>query len=102
MQKTGIFIDTFPAIVGSDSAGIVEEVGEGVTAFKKGDRVLVRSSYLPFGEICADIRDASVHQGYFTIDTSTFQEYTTVPAEIVAKVLRLGVQLRYLLTLVFE
>ena len=39
IQKFGWFVESFPAIVGSDSAGVVEEVGEGVTTFKKGDKV---------------------------------------------------------------
>jgi len=32
-------VDTFPAVLGTDAAGDVVEVGEGVTNFAKGDRV---------------------------------------------------------------
>lgn len=36
----GQLVDGFPAVLGCDSAGIVEEVGEDVTGFKVGDEVL--------------------------------------------------------------
>ena len=39
VQKYGIFVEKYPAILGTDVAGDVEELGEGVTDFKKGDRV---------------------------------------------------------------
>jgi NADPH:quinone reductase-like Zn-dependent oxidoreductase len=39
MQKYGVFQESHPALFGEDVAGVVEQVGEGVTAFKKGDRV---------------------------------------------------------------
>ncbi|KZP01963.1 GroES-like protein [Athelia psychrophila] len=39
IQKYGFAVETFPAIIGFDLAGTVEAVGEGVTAFQKGDRV---------------------------------------------------------------
>jgi NADPH:quinone reductase-like Zn-dependent oxidoreductase len=41
IQKYGMFADQFPkqAILGEDISGDIVEVGEGVTNFKKGDRV---------------------------------------------------------------
>lgn len=39
IQKYGIFIESFPAILGTDIAGDIVGFGENVTEFKKGDRV---------------------------------------------------------------
>ena len=39
IQKHGIFLDEFPAILGSDIAGEVEALGQGVKEFSNGDRV---------------------------------------------------------------
>lgn len=38
-QKYGFPIEKYPTVLGSDGAGSVEEVGEGVQGFMKGDRV---------------------------------------------------------------
>ena len=35
----GVFVEKFPAILGTDVAGTVEQVGAEVTKFGKGDRV---------------------------------------------------------------
>lgn len=39
MQDTGFLVPSYPIVCGGDAAGIVEEVGEGVQGFAKGDRV---------------------------------------------------------------
>ena len=39
VQKHGMFVENYPAIVGVDITGDVEEVGEGVTLFSKGNSV---------------------------------------------------------------
>ncbi|KAF5374341.1 hypothetical protein D9758_004697 [Tetrapyrgos nigripes] len=58
--------DKYPVIPGLDIAGEVEEVGEGVIHFQKGDRVFF--------------------SGDFRNEYSGYQQYTRVPADIVAKI----------------
>lgn len=36
---SSFFVTEYPAVLGTDSAGVVEEVGEDVTGFAKGDAV---------------------------------------------------------------
>ncbi|KAI0696870.1 GroES-like protein [Cerioporus squamosus] len=67
IQAYGWLVDKYPAILGSDIAGVVEQVGAEVTKFVKGDRVLL--------------------QGWFR-DTkyAGFQQYTLIEAELAAKI----------------
>jgi len=55
IQKYAFYVENYPAILGGDAAGDVEEVGEGVTGYSKGDRVF--------------------YQTAFTNTTSAFQQY---------------------------
>jgi len=66
IQSTGYFVNDYPAILGSDSAGVVAAVGQGVTNFAVGDRVL--------------------HQGFFVNRLATFQQYTIIYSDIAAKI----------------
>ncbi|KAH9481153.1 Zinc-type alcohol dehydrogenase-like protein C2E1P3.01 [Psilocybe cubensis] len=45
IQRFGYLIDGYPAVLGSDIAGDVVEVGEGVSDFQKGDRVFSQAVF---------------------------------------------------------
>ncbi|TCD62190.1 hypothetical protein EIP91_007248 [Steccherinum ochraceum] len=60
------FIKEFPLPIGCDSAGVVAQVGEGVTRVQVGDRV--------------------AHQGGYAVRIATFQEYTIIDEELVVKI----------------
>lgn len=55
-HRTGLYKIPLPAILGSEGAGTVEQVGEGVTAFQPGDRVayaMARGSYAEYHAVPA-------------------------------------------------
>jgi S-(hydroxymethyl)glutathione dehydrogenase/alcohol dehydrogenase len=100
----------FPAVLGHEGGGVVEEVGEGVTSVKPGDHVIPlyvpecgQCNFCTSGKtnLCQAIRvtqgqglmpDGSsrlAHGGsqlFHYMGTSTFSEYTVVPEISVAKV----------------
>ncbi|KIJ60387.1 hypothetical protein HYDPIDRAFT_170285 [Hydnomerulius pinastri MD-312] len=66
IQETGIFVENYPAVLGSDIAGTVEEVGEGVHNFSKGDKVFAHGS--------------------FADDQSSYQQFAIAVADFAAKI----------------
>ncbi|GAA5867598.1 hypothetical protein JCM5296_006727 [Sporobolomyces johnsonii] len=70
IQDYDFFVKSYPFILGTDTAGVVEEVGEGVTHVRKGDRVLGHMLGLGTGN--------SKHSG--------FQEYAIVSGTTVAAI----------------
>ncbi|KAG2347703.1 GroES-like protein [Suillus weaverae] len=66
IKDTGMVVTHYPAVLGADIAGIVEELGEGVENFRKGDRVLAH--------------------GHFTNDLAAFQQYALTVASFTAKI----------------
>ncbi|MFT7582726.1 MAG: S-(hydroxymethyl)glutathione dehydrogenase/alcohol dehydrogenase [Myxococcota bacterium] len=100
----------FPAILGHEGAGVVEEIGEGVTTLAVGDHVIPlytpeckTCSYCTSGKtnLCQAIRSTQgkglMPDGtsrfskngktiYHYMGTSTFSEYTVLPEIAVAKI----------------
>jgi len=57
-HRTGFYKLPLPLTPGSEGAGVVEEVGEGVTEVKKGDRVayaMARGSYAEYAAVPAEM-----------------------------------------------
>jgi len=67
IQKRGIYVSKYPAVLGSDGAGVVERVGEGVTRFDPGD-------------------DVFFHGAFDDNDLSTFQQYSIAVVDFAAKI----------------
>ena len=70
IQDSGYFIQSWPAILGEDLAGTIEAVGDNVTRFKPGDRVIAHSQFLATGQN----------------EQGSFQEMVIVPQNSVAKI----------------
>lgn len=70
VQKTSIIIDTYPAILGCDVAGVVEEVGSSIKDFQPGDRVIGQAKPLPGG----------------IYKYSGFQQYVVLKIPFIAKI----------------
>ena len=80
---------SFPHVVGSDGAGLVQEVGAGVSQFRPGDRVMINPTVscgacpaCATGEdsLCSNLRVLGEHR------SGTVAEYVVMPAQNLAAV----------------
>ncbi|KAG2361287.1 chaperonin 10-like protein [Suillus spraguei] len=89
IKDTGMFLTHYPAVLGSDIAGIVEEIGEGVDNFRKGDRVFAQGN---FGDDYAAFQQYALTVARFTAKipaNESFDSAATVPAGLTTAVVGL-------------
>lgn len=85
MQSSGLFVKTYPHVLGNDVAGTIEAVGSGVTHVTPGDRVLAHMVSL----ITAETR----HGGFQRLAVAKAAVVTKVPdgvSDVEAAVVPLG------------
>ncbi|EKG10963.1 Alcohol dehydrogenase superfamily zinc-containing [Macrophomina phaseolina MS6] len=86
IQKAGLFIKQYPSILGTDVAGTIEEVGEGVDRLKKGQRVIGHMVSLSTGDTASAA--FQLYSKTFEIlvspipDSLSFEEATVLPLAI--------------------
>ncbi|KAH7929907.1 GroES-like protein [Leucogyrophana mollusca] len=67
IRDHGFFmVKEYPAVIGEEGAGVVEEIGVGVTNLIKGDKVF--------------------YQSFMTNRCTTFQQFSIIPADLAGKV----------------
>lgn len=82
-------IKPMPHIPGTESAGVVEEVGTGVTSVSKGDNVTVFGRYFDGTcDMCVHGMEMLCRKGYILglLNNGSFAEYVTVDARNVVKI----------------
>lgn len=84
-QATTWVIREYPALTGTDGAGVVVDKGEDVKEFEVGDRVLFQGELI---RVCWLLRFSlqRLAPGWFDPDRSTYQQFTLAYADKIAKV----------------
>ncbi|OJA10916.1 hypothetical protein AZE42_08239 [Rhizopogon vesiculosus] len=74
IHREGTFVDSYPAVLGTDGAGIVEQVGEGVTRFDPGDRIFFHGAF--------DDNDLATFQQFSVPRNLSFDQASTISCGI--------------------
>jgi NADPH:quinone reductase-like Zn-dependent oxidoreductase len=85
VQQFGYFVEKYPFVMGSDAAGVVVKVGEGVTKFGVGDKVYVLF-VCRFYRSCLLMRFTRLFQGTRKEHYATYQQYNLVDVRFAAAV----------------
>ncbi|KAJ7293848.1 chaperonin 10-like protein [Mycena rebaudengoi] len=74
-RENDVLIAEYPAVLGNDIAGVVEQVGEGVQGFRKGDRVFALALGGGFQQYVAISAAVLIH----IPEKTSFDEVATIP-----------------------
>ncbi|KAJ6458640.1 chaperonin 10-like protein [Mycena vitilis] len=74
-RELNILIDVYPAVLGNDMAGVIEQVGEGVEGWKKGDKVFGKAMKGGFRQYTA----VAANDLMAIPESMSFDEVATVP-----------------------
>ncbi|KAK4122617.1 GroES-like protein [Parathielavia appendiculata] len=92
-QALGLYVASYPTVLGTDVSGVVAAVGSAVSSFKRGDRVLACAPVTATGN-----PDHAAFQTYTVVQASTvaklpnaldFQHAATLPTSVVAATITL-------------
>ncbi|KAJ6134025.1 chaperonin 10-like protein [Penicillium sp. IBT 18751x] len=82
IQSSGFYLDKYPFVLGEDAAGIVEDVGPGVSRFKNGQRVIALMTQDPANagfQLYPVVSEALISE---LPDALTFEEGAVLPLAI--------------------
>lgn len=85
VREGGVVTPKFPHVLGADGAGTIEEVGEGVEGFSKGQRVIPMPGY-SLNAADAAFRPLSAAPSYAIlglVEHGTYAQFVRVPARFV-------------------
>ncbi|EJF65089.1 GroES-like protein [Dichomitus squalens LYAD-421 SS1] len=89
IQAYGVFVSTYPAVLGTDGAGIVEDIGSDVTTLAKGDRIFWQGFFEPqWARKVTGVLRWYLTLSYTQIPSGfSFDEVATLPVAIATAVL---------------
>ena len=81
-RNFGATVQSWPAVLGFDAAGVVESVGESVKDFKTGDEILCLGGMDSRGAAFQEITTVPAHNVAKKPESLTFEEAASLPYEL--------------------
>ena len=79
IRVSGIMVQSWPAVLGVDAAGVIDSVGENVKGFKAGDEVFALCGFAPKAGAYQELVTVPVNQVAKKPASLSFEEAATLP-----------------------